>query len=250
MLQFNKGLVIFLLLLAVGLFGVSCENGKWTGGGTIPSRGNPEEPPDASLRGGNNGGNNGGNIKKANFGYNIDACDVNHYTGEGLTSNVTFHDKWATDFGNGGGEPPIKNGVMLRGWVVDADACEGFFQSDECKICNGSYVKEAGCRGWRCPKVYVPGPVQVACSANMENGDTENGDGYHFNVAALVEYESQNPKAEGEGSAIVCLSDNGEGKNAPDDTAAVYIEDGPYYGYVNCNYVSGNNQEHSCDAEE
>jgi hypothetical protein len=218
-----------VLVLAVGFLASSCEILKYTGGGTIPS---------ANYDSG----------KKANFGFNIDACNADPWSGEGLMSSLTFHDKWATEFG---GDDPvqIKNGVMLRGWVVDLEGCDHFSSSYACDTCNGKFerVRIPGCTPWwskSCKtKVFIPGPVQEACLAT----NTETN--FHFDVAAKIAYDSQNPKAPGEGYAIICLADNGEGANHHADIAAAYIDTGPFYGYVNCGEVSGNIQEHSCDDE-
>src|SRR5262249_50053546 len=61
-------------------------------------------------------------------------------------------------------------------------------------------------------------------------------------------YRSTNPKVPGEGFGIVCVTDNGEGKNAAQpDILGILIIDGPYSGYSNINYVQGGNiQSHKC----
>jgi hypothetical protein len=62
-----------------------------------------------------------------------------------------------------------------------------------------------------------------------------------------VWYNSTNPKMPGDGSAVVCVEDGGEGKNANEkDEFRIFVLDGPYAGYFNKGYVQGNIQEHDC----
>ncbi len=64
-------------------------------------------------------------------------------------------------------------------------------------------------------------------------------------------YRSTNPKIPGNGFAIVCVTDNGEGANAANpDVLAIAIPDGPYTGYSNLSYVQGGNiQQHKCNTK-
>ena len=61
-----------------------------------------------------------------------------------------------------------------------------------------------------------------------------------------LDYRSTNPKDRGEGTAGVCVYDNGEGVNADPDFLAIYVEGGPYDGYSNEGDVQGNIQKHEC----
>jgi hypothetical protein len=66
-----------------------------------------------------------------------------------------------------------------------------------------------------------------------------------------VYYRSTNPKRRGEGEAIICIKDNGEGENAVlADTAFAEVLSGPYVGYKNIGFVQGNVQSHECEEEE
>ena len=63
-----------------------------------------------------------------------------------------------------------------------------------------------------------------------------------------VVYRSTNPFTPGNGNAIACVLDNGEGFQAiTADNVFVGILTGPYAGYTNENSVSGNIQAHRCD---
>jgi len=63
-----------------------------------------------------------------------------------------------------------------------------------------------------------------------------------------VNYRSTNPKFPGEGEAIACVVDNGEGINASaSDLAAIKVTSGPFEGYFNAGPVQGNIQAHDCD---
>jgi hypothetical protein len=51
----------------------------------------------------------------------------------------------------------------------------------------------------------------------------------------------------GDGTARVCVTDNGEGANSTgSDTAIVVVETGPYAGYLNYGSARGNIQQHRC----
>ena len=63
-----------------------------------------------------------------------------------------------------------------------------------------------------------------------------------------VDYRSTNPKARGEGSAIVCLFDGGEGSKAvAPDHIGIFVSSGPFEGYYNEGEVKGNIKNHGCN---
>jgi len=62
-----------------------------------------------------------------------------------------------------------------------------------------------------------------------------------------IHYRSTNPKEPGEGEAVACVVDNGEGINAISlDNAFIDVVSGPYNGYTNSGPVKGNIQSHEC----
>jgi hypothetical protein len=62
-----------------------------------------------------------------------------------------------------------------------------------------------------------------------------------------VNYTSTNPDYPGNGSAYVCVIDNGQGSQASSkDFALLDAQGGPYDGYVNYGNVQGNISAHSC----
>ena len=108
-------------------------------------------------------------------------------------------------------------GVMMLGEPVGIDRCTRF----GCKVQDDGYDF-----GRVCPNGYL----------------------------VKLEYRSTNPKDRGEGQAIVCAYDNGEGMNATPDWLGIYIahdDTGPYAGYSNEGYIEGGNiQKHSCYPSE
>lgn len=63
----------------------------------------------------------------------------------------------------------------------------------------------------------------------------------------LVSYRSTNPSFAGNGQALVCVSDNGEGSNASgSDAAFIQVLTGPFAGYTNFGAVQGNIAQHKC----
>ncbi|MDH5630861.1 MAG: hypothetical protein OEY96_11980, partial [Gammaproteobacteria bacterium] len=63
-----------------------------------------------------------------------------------------------------------------------------------------------------------------------------------------LDYKSTNPKKKGNGSAMACVKDNGQGMKATSsDSIWVKVTSGPYSGYNNNGNVQGNIKAHSCD---
>lgn len=50
---------------------------------------------------------------------------------------------------------------------------------------------------------------------------------------ATINYDSQEPKAPGSGTAIVSACDNGHGSDKAADTFSIFVLDGPFAGYAN-----------------
>ncbi len=62
-----------------------------------------------------------------------------------------------------------------------------------------------------------------------------------------VEYGSTNPNFPGDGVAVACVTDNGEGINATSaDMGSISVTSGPYTGYFNSGPVQGNIRAHDC----
>jgi len=69
-------------------------------------------------------------------------------------------------------------------------------------------------------------------------------DGYIVNL----DYRSTNPKIEGEGQAVVCAKDNGQGFKATEsDTIWIRAISGPYADYYSEGSVQGNIKGHACE---
>ena len=112
-------------------------------------------------------------------------------------------------------------GVKMNGIVVEVAECERFDSNDDSDL-------------------------NFACGICKDelNGGNEAENFY----AAKVKYRSTNPKDRGEGYAVACVSDNGEGFNAESaDIAAFYVLTGPFQGYMNAGRVQGNIQAHECE---
>ena len=62
-----------------------------------------------------------------------------------------------------------------------------------------------------------------------------------------VDYGSTNPNFPGDGVAVACVTDNGEGINATSaDMGSISVTSGPYTGYFNSGPVQGNIRAHDC----
>jgi len=69
----------------------------------------------------------------------------------------------------------------------------------------------------------------------------------HGSIEVTVHYRSTNPRLPGEGTALACVDDNGEGSNAPAaDTGRIKVTTGPFINYENEGPVQGNIQNHTC----
>ena len=79
-----------------------------------------------------------------------------------------------------------------------------------------------------------------ACPSGQELGEV------------VIEYKSTNPKKKGEGTAVACVVDRGEGVNEldPGDELRIVVKDGPFAGYENGGYVQGNIQFHHCSCND
>ncbi len=79
-----------------------------------------------------------------------------------------------------------------------------------------------------------------------------NPSGQTFGLGAAdfevdVSYRSTNPAFPGNGQALACVSDNGQGsKSTGPDVAFVQVVSGPFAGYTNFGDVQGNIQHHKC----
>ncbi len=82
-------------------------------------------------------------------------------------------------------------------------------------------------------KLCTAGP---SCASGCPDGSIE----------VEVHYRSTNPRLPGEGTALACVDDNGEGANAAADTGRIKVTTGPFGNYVNEGPVQGNIQDHTC----
>jgi hypothetical protein len=103
--------------------------------------------------------------------------------------------------------------------------------------------------------VKMKGDILEAYKCELQSSDTNTSTCYCGAMLEdipwheiRVQYRSTNPKCPGEGEAIVCIWDNGEGENAElPDTARIEVWSGPYVGYQNEGFVKGNVQSHECE---
>jgi hypothetical protein len=175
----------------------------------------------------------GGNAK-AHFGFNAQDCGD-----EGLpetefngTGQFNYNDKAA--------------GVKFHAEVLEANQCRGFTEDGDdlglaCNICADLLAGAA-----------VIEPIDDFERATLYLEDNE------FKGIAL-NYRSTNPKNRGEGNAVVCAADWGEGANAEGANGFMFVGvlSGPYDGYLNIPAdsegqpigVQGNIQMHSCPGE-
>lgn len=126
--------------------------------------------------------------------------------------HFNYHDKDAVGYAEDGG-------VKMNGYIIDAAECVDWNTGVEldCLTCKGVYYN---------------------------NGEPDLERVYYVRV----HYNSTNPRFRGDGEAIACVADKGEGINAEDlDMVFVAVNSGPYCGYSNQGYVQGNIQAHECD---
>jgi hypothetical protein len=233
MLQQIRFLSVFVLLISVGFLVSSCDNLKFTGGGTIPS-------------------NNRVEGDKANFGGIINACECEEFGygiedigGDGFCvhSNIVYHDLYAYNY----------PGLRLKAKVLKVE---------DCRIDDIASFDLDG--DWRETCGYPEKYRSSCCTcAELHNQCKDRFDECpEFALAAKFAYRSQNPKdypncKSGwllKQQGIFCAVDNGEGYpggNAEEpDFVAIKILSGPYTKkgpYTNCGPVSGNVQEHECE---
>jgi hypothetical protein len=146
---------------------------------------------------------------KANFGFWGDSC------GESTTGNFNYHDGSVFADKKGGGLKalgPVQEVCDCQNIDLDGGDCEVL-----CLLCEAKALLV----GW----IGSEGQVRAIQS----------------------HYYSTNPKYPGEGTAYACVVDNGEGNKADaDDQLLVYLDGGPYDGYLNHGNVSGNIQAFPC----
>ena len=191
----NLTLKLSLVAAVISLSACAYGPAKITGGGTMDST-------------------SGVTGDKANFGFNMERCDLS----APAKGHVTFHDKNAPDFQPGG--------VRLRADVVDRLETiatvqgypifgnTGYCQFDE-NVTNADNLCV-------CPSGYQVG----------------------FN------YSSQNPKFPGSGFGVMCVyAGDYPDPNSFTSSAnvnVVKIGSGPFANYQNTGAVRGNLQPHSC----
>jgi hypothetical protein len=199
-------MVLVILVSVVGLSGCA-KPGKVTGGGWIASQACLDLEDDAPDL----------VIRGENCNGDDDSCGLKANFGfnadscdDGcsITGHFNYHDKYAPDYADCGG-------VKMNGVVIEAGECVplSYDFEDECLLCN-------------------------------DYADSLPDSGTVYTVTVL--YRSTNPKFRGEGRAIACVVDNGEGVNAEEDMAAILVKSGPYVGYYNYGKVQGNIQAHEC----
>ena len=148
----------------------------------------------------------------------------------------------------GGGSLVAEDGTKLATFAVNADSCSGNVDDARGRL---NWVDQA--RG-----VKMNGTVRAhAVCVTPEDWqgqwfapDCEWCGGTFGPGAQLayVDYRSTNPKAPGDGSAVACVKDNGEGSGAVDgDKLILSVYSGVYTGYSMAGTVRGNVQSHVCE---
>lgn len=149
----------------------------------------------------------------------------------------------ACDRSTGGGRLDGANGRASFGFTADGcdfpDSFKGNVQyqdHDGGQKFNGDVVYARQCLvGGDCP---VCDPLRITLGFPLTLGDYEVG----------INYRSTNPNFPGDGTAVLCVTDNGEGVNSTgSDTAIVQIQSGPYAPYLNYGSIRGNVQQHKCN---
>jgi len=155
----------------------------------------------------------GGSKDKANVGFNAADCDP---SGTAASGHFNFHDKMAAGFAALGG-------VKFGGFVDDAGEC----------------TADTGAAGLvvACDQTGIAVPVGF-CAPDASN------------LGVDIVYVSTNPKNPGEGVAVACVHDGGEGGSSSGDLFAVRVLTGPFTGYVNSGQIKGNMQQGICSCTD
>ena len=149
----------------------------------------------------------------------------------------------ACDRATGGGRLDGVNGRASFGF--NGDGCDfpnsfkGNFQyndHDGGQKFSGDVTYARQCLvGGDCP---VCDPLRISLGFPLTLGDYE----------VAVNYRSTNPAVSGGGTAVLCVTVNGEGANAvAADNAIVQVQSGPYAPYLNFGSIRGNVQQHKCN---
>ena len=147
----------------------------------------------------------------------------------------------------GGGSVVADDGTKIATFAVNADTCSGDLNAAQGRLnwvdqergvkMNGTMTAHAVCvseQDWQ--GTWVAEDCEW-CAGSF---------GYGAELA-YFDYRSTNPKAPGSGSGVVCVKDNGEGKNNLDgDRLILTARSGVYSGYGASGLVRGNVQSHGC----
>jgi len=128
------------------------------------------------------------------------------------------------------------------------------------KYTGGGTLNSAECDGYKANFGFVfdgcgcesiaeaRGKFNYIDMAAWDGGVKMNGEIYDIlpNNVVWVSYRSTNPRARGEGIAVVTFSDLGEG-NGDHGYLTVDVTSGPFSGYENQGLIEGNIQYHECD---
>lgn len=156
----------------------------------------------------------------------------------------------------GGGSDPVFVGSKVTGggWLPSASGPPGKanfgFNAAHCE--EGVFSGQFNYHDKHAPPPFQPGGVKMhgsvagakLCSSQdscLSSSGCPDG-----SIEVAVDYRSTNPRFPGEGRALACVDDNGEGSKAPADTGRIKVTTGPFAPYANEGFVQGNIQTHTC----
>jgi hypothetical protein len=91
---------------------------------------------------------------------------------------------------------------------------------------------------------FQPGGVKMSGEVTQAGKEAGGTGGYGISVS----YTSRNPFFPGTGIAYIYVVDNGQGAKATSaDSVQLYVDSGPFAGYLNTGSVQGNIRLHDCD---
>lgn len=164
---------------------------------------------------------------KAHIGFTATDCNSNEiFDG---TGQLNYIDKKA---------PGFDGGVKFHGDILEANQCAVEGATDlglGCVFCAFALAEEDPFGAQ-----WTPEQALVVLAEAEFKG-------------IVVEYRSTNPKVPGDGIAVLCAADFGEGGGGLNDFAILANIDeaeGPYEGYFNVSPVKGNVQMHSCTCSD
>lgn len=144
---------------------------------------------------------------KASLGFMAKQCDLS----EPPTGHFTYIDHYAN---------PQPGGVKMAGSLIEAAACAS----------SSNDTIDPSC--FTCDTFFASAGISYSSNAIV--------------YAVNVNYDSLNQSFPGNGAALACVVDSGNGLSATQDAAGIEVSSGPFLGYKVAGNLTGNIRSNSC----